>query len=422
MMKAKGAPVLDIKKEVFKYKNEVIRLRRHFHQHPDPSCEEKETAAFVAKILRGYGVAVRERVGGYGVIGLIKGSRPGKCIALRADMDALRIQEENTCAYRSQNKGVMHACGHDAHTAMLLVAARILQAHRHELNGSVKLLFQPSEESNPGGALGMIRDGALENPRPDACLALHVFPEIPAGVVGIRCGVMMAQADEFRITVTGKSSHGSQPQDGLDPIVAAAQLVQALQTIVSRRITPFQPKVISVCTIHGGEAWNIIPGKVVLQGTVRSLDKKLAHFIRREMSRVLQGMAKATGTKMKLEYIWGYPPVVNDRKMCNLVAKTVTGMYGAKAVEWLDVPSMGGEDVEYFLQKAPGAMLKLGGRLRAYRPLHNAKFNLDENALPVGVAVLVKTAADYLNPESQSRRVFGVLAHTGRLVIKKALK
>jgi amidohydrolase len=388
--------MFDINKEAKASFAELVKLRRYLHQHPESSTHEKETARFVAKTLRGYGIAVKERVGGYGVVGLVRGAQAGKCIALRADMDALRIQEENNVPFRSKNNGLMHACGHDAHTAMLLVTGRILQKNRHLLKGTVKLLFQPSEECNPGGALAMIREGVLQNPRVDAILALHVFPEITSGRIGVRNGISMAQADEFRITVIGKSGHGSQPDVTIDPIVTAAAIVQALQTIVSRKMSPFEPAVVSIGRIQGGHAWNIIPDQVVLAGTARSLKPVITKRIKRELFRIVRRTAAAFGARTEIVYQSGFPPVVNNIAICDLLRSSVRTLYGNKALVEIQRPSMGGEDFAYYLKKVTGAMFYLGVRPKQYFPLHNSRFTLDEQALPKGVGTFVRAVMNYL--------------------------
>ncbi|MDI6740678.1 MAG: amidohydrolase [Candidatus Edwardsbacteria bacterium] len=375
--------------------------RRHFHRRPELSFHEERTAKTIATELSKLGLSVREGcggTGGTGVVGLLTGKSPGKTVALRADMDCLPVDELCDVPYRSMIPGRMHACGHDGHMAMLLGAAKLLAAQKDRLKGSVKFLFQPGEETPPGGALGMIKDGALKNPEVDAVFAIHVDSTLPSGTVGLRKGPMMAASDNFRIEITGKGGHAARPHSCLDPVVAGAEIVTALQTIVSRKVDPAKPAVVTVGKFIAGTKHNIIPQTAHLEGTARTIDRHSYNMMPRWIGRIAANIARAHGQTIEYDYERGYPVLENDPAMVDLVAEVVSNLFGKKAVKPLGQPLMGGEDFAYFLQKAPGCLIRLGtnsGPDTAY-PWHHPKFNIDEKALLVGARLLAEIAEGYL--------------------------
>ena len=383
----------------------VIAWRRHFHRHPELSFRETGTARTVAAELSRLGLTVRTgvggtgRTGGTGVVGLLRGGRPGRCVALRADMDCLPIEELNRTPYRSGVKGMMHACGHDAHMAMLLGAASLLAARKGELAGSVKFLFQPGEETPPGGALSMIRDGALKSPAVDAAFAIHVDSSLPSGSVGLRRGPMMAASDNFRIEVTGRGGHAARPHSCLDPVVCGAAIVGALQTVVSRTMDPAQPAVVTVGTFQAGTKHNIIPQTALLEGTARTIDARSHRLMPGWIRRIAANVARAHGQTANVEYERGYPVLVNDPAMVDFAAGVAARMFGSESVAMIDQPLMGGEDFAYFLQGAPGCLIRLGtcsGPATAF-PWHHPRFDIDESALPKGARLLAELAFSYIN-------------------------
>ena len=380
-------------------KNYVITWRRRIHAAPELSFHEVLTSKAIAAELRRLGFQVKTGAGGTGVVGLLKGKTPGKTVALRADMDALPVQEENRVPYRSKIPGKMHACGHDGHCAMLLGAASILIRNKEHLNGNVKLLFQPGEETPPGGALGMIAAGALENPKVNAVFGLHLDSSLPSGKIGLRQGPMMAASDNFKITIKGRGGHAARPHNCLDPITTGAQIVAALQTIVSRRVDPARPAVITVGRFVSGTKHNIIPETALLEGTARSIDRHTWKMMPVWIKQIAENTALANGLTAAVEYERGYPVLYNDPQMINFSEGVVRSLLGPSAVAHIPDPLMGGEDFAYFLQKAPGAFLRLGNCKNAGTayPWHHPKFNIDEEVLPKGAKLLAELAEEYLS-------------------------
>jgi len=379
-------------------KDYVITWRRRIHAAPELSFHEVLTSKSIATELKRLGWQVKTGVGGTGVIGLLKGKVAGRTVALRADMDALPVQEENDVPYRSQNTGRMHACGHDGHCAMLLGAASILAGNKGNLRGNVKLLFQPGEETPPGGALGMIAAGALENPKVDAVFGLHLDSSLPSGRIGLRQGPMMAASDNFKINVKGKGGHAARPHNCLDPITTGAQVVAALQTIVSRRVDPAQPAVITVGRFVSGTKHNIIPETALLEGTARSINRDTWKMMPRWIKQIAENTARANGLTAVVEYERGYPVLYNDPRMIHFSEGVVRSLLGPSAAAHIPDPLMGGEDFAYFLQKVPGAFLRLGSckDARTAFPWHHPRFNIDEEVLPKGAILLAELAARYL--------------------------
>jgi amidohydrolase len=367
----------------------VIAARRHLHRYPELSFEEAETAAYVAARLREWGYTPRTGVAGmHGVTAWIEGGRPGPAIALRADMDALPIQEETGLPFASERPGVMHACGHDCHTAMLLGTARLFAQIREQIPGRALFIFQPAEEVAPGGARPMVEAGVLEGV--DEVYGLHISPAISAGLLGFRDGVSCANSDKFRVLVHGRGGHAAQPHHTVDPVVIAGHMIVALQQIVARQVSPMQSAVITIGTVHGGTKANIIPGSVELTGTVRTLDQALRESMPGRMERLLGGIAEGFGGSSEFAYSFGYPSVVNDGQATERARLAAAARVGDDRVITPEL-SMGGEDFAYFAQERPGCFGRIGvgspesSPAERY-PLHNGRMTVDESALHLGVA------------------------------------
>ncbi len=376
---------------------ELVAVRRAIHRHPEPGFQETRTAALIRARLKSYGVEHRPLCG-TGTVGLVRGARPGPTMLIRADMDGLPVLEANKVPYASRNRGAMHACGHDGHVAMALLAAKILQQRRASLRGNVKFMFQPAEEG-PGGAKPMIDGGLLRNPSVDAAFAIHVWNDLPTGKVGVTPGPVFASADEFRMTVIGKGGHGAAPHQTVDPVVAAAQIVTACQTIVSRKVPPVKTAVVTFGQVHGGTRHNIIPDQVELSGTLRAFEDAVRRQLARELPRIARGVAASLGAGLDFEYRKGYPPTVNEARMTGL-AREVAGEALGPAAPVEGVVTMGAEDMSYVLEKVPGCYLLLGSMNRArglVHPHHSARFDFDERALACGVEVWLRLASRYLS-------------------------
>ncbi len=379
----------------------VVADRRHLHEHPELGMQEVETAKFVAARLDQLGVEdIRTGIANTGVTALIHGSGSGpnadRVLMLRADMDALPIEEENDVEYRSQVPGVMHACGHDGHTAMLLGAARILLGRRDAFAGTVKVLFQPAEEG-PGGAKPMIAEGALEDPHVDACFGLHLAQEMPLGQVASRAGPSMASADSFTVRIQGRGGHGARPQGTVDPIMVGAQIITALQALVSREIDPTKAAVVTVGALNAGKAGNVIPDTAEMRGTVRSFEPGVREHLQRRVPEVIEGVAEALRATVEITYRLGPPAVNSDASMAAIVREAATAVVGAEnAVEM--TPIMGAEDMSYFLQEVPGCYFHVGSN-NEERGLvwghHHPRFDFDEDALGVGISVTVESVLRY---------------------------
>ena len=369
----------------------AIALRRDIHRHPEMGFEEHRTAALVEAELDELGIEHR-RVAGTGVIGVIRGALPGHTAGLRADMDALPIDEDSGESCASEVPGLMHACGHDAHTAMLLGAARELAGRRATLHGNVVLLFQPAEEG-PGGAEPMIAAGALDDPRVDAMTMLHVDPRLPTGSIGITPGPVNAAGDELHVTIRGKGGHGGYPHKAVDAIPAAAAVVLALQNIAARETDPLASVVVTIGTIAGGYRNNVIADRVQLTGTIRTYDPDLRNGIEARVRRIVDGVAAAYGCSGEVELVYGYPPVVNDAALAAAFADYVRESNGTPVVAL--PPTMGAEDFAYFAQRVPAVVGRLGiynEALGSVHSGHSPQFRLDEAAIPTGIATLVAFA------------------------------
>lgn len=386
-----------VDREVANLKEEMIRLRRDFHRHPELAFNEKRTAGIVAKYLKDLGLKVQKGIGGTGVVGLLSGKGRGKTLLLRADMDALPIHEQNKVDYRSINDGVMHACGHDGHMAILLTVAKILTAHREDFSGRIKFVFQPGEEGF-AGAKRMIDDGVLKAPNVDAALGLHLFNQVPFGVIGVCSGSFMASMDSFKIKITGKGGHAAMPEGGVDAILISAQVISSLQSLVSREISPMEPLVVHVGTIHGGNAFNIVADQVELKGTVRTLNEELRNSIPKRLERILKGVTEALKGIYELNYKFGYPQVINDEKIAKLVHGIASKIVGKdKAIKIL--PTMTSDDMAFFLKEVPGCYFIVGAGDREKglnHPHHSALFDFEEDAMLLGAEMMIRVALAYL--------------------------
>jgi amidohydrolase len=387
-----------LKREILKLKEEMIAWRREFHAHPELGMEERWTAETVARRLSEFGLAVKTGVGGTGVVGLIEGESAGRTVLLRADMDALPIREENEVPYRSGIDGVMHACGHDGHMAILLGVAKLLSANRAVLRGSIKCIFQPGEEGF-GGANFMIDDGVLDHPRVDAAFALHLIASIPVGMICLRPGPLMAAMDSFTVRIVGKGGHAAMPEGGIDAILMSAQAIIALQSLISREVSPLTPLVVHVGTIRGGNAFNIIAESVEMKGTVRCLDEVLRKSIPERMDRILKGITGALRGSHELDYQFGYPTVVNDGAMTELLKAQAADVVGPEMIVEVP-PSMAGDDMAFFLKEVPGCYFFVGAgnpQKGLNHPHHNSRFDIDEDALVIGAETLARAAVAYLS-------------------------
>ncbi|MFN5333186.1 MAG: M20 family metallopeptidase [Bacteroidota bacterium] len=391
-----------IKSLAQRYKQEVVACRRHLHAHPELSFEEHATAAYVAEKLKEMGITELESKASTGWTALIKGKNPEKrVVALRADMDALPIVEANDVPYKSQNPGVMHACGHDAHTASLLGAAKILNELKGEFEGTVKLIFQPGEERIPGGASLMIQDKVLENPRPHAIIGQHVMPMIPAGKVGFRSGLYMASTDELYLSITGKGGHGAMPETFIDPVLISAHLIVALQQVVSRVANPKMPTVLSFGRVEALGATNIIPNEVKLQGTFRTLDEAWRAQAHEKMKQIAQGIVEGLGGSLDFEIRKGYPSLKNNPALTGRSVQAAKTYLGEENVLDLDI-WLAAEDFAFFSQEIDGCFYRLGTRNESrgiVSGVHTPTFDIEEDALEIGAGLMAWLAVSELAAE-----------------------
>ena len=384
---------MNINSDVIKIKNKIIETRRDIHKHPELSFQEYRTSELVAKQLEDLGLNVERNIGKTGVVGILEGINPGKTIALRADMDALPIQETGDVPYKSIHDGVMHACGHDAHTAMLLGAAEVLSKNQHNIKGTIKFIFQPAEEGY-GGAQFMIDDGAIDNV--DEIYGLHVWNYQESGTVGVQSGPVMAAADIFTITIKGVGGHGATPQGTVDCVVVSSYLIQAIQTIVSRNTNPLENTVITVGQINGGYNFNIIADKIVLKGTTRAYTEDNRELIKCRLNEIIKGTETMFGAKIKLDYKDGYPPVINNARVTDNLYNIARSIVGDNVIS--PYLSMGGEDFSYFSNKIPGCFFFLGTAPKDREPMstpqHCSHFDIDEDAMLIGTSIFVQTALE----------------------------
>jgi len=384
--------VANLSSEVLALRDSLIALRRELHQHPELAYAETQTAARLTKFLEGSGITVRNGVGGTGVIA-DTASRPGKRVLLRVDMDGLPIQEETGLPFASRVQGAMHACGHDGHAAIGAAAARVLAGRA--LAGSARLLFQPAEEGE-GGAQAVIRDGAMDGV--DVVIGIHLWNELLLGTIGVKAGPLMAAVDRLKIVVHGRGGHGGQPQRAADPIVAAGHVVTALQTIVAREVSPLASAVVTLGSIHGGLAFNVIPDEVTLTGTIRTFDPELRRSMPERISRIATGVTTGLGCRAEVEIRTGNPPVINDASAAGIARRAAARVVGEEKVVPPE-PTMGGEDMAVYFEKAPGCFVFVGSANPAQgkaEPHHSPRFDFDEDALAIGCEFLVQAAEEAL--------------------------
>ena len=377
---------------------ELVNIRRHLHENPELGFEEVATAQYIADYLAGLGLEVTRQVAKTGVVALIRGVQPGKTVAIRADMDALPIQELNEVPYKSKHPGKMHACGHDAHVAAAIGAARILWELRDQINGNVKFIFQPAEEA-PGGAEPMIAAGVLENPAVDAIIGGHVWGSLESGIIEVMSGPTMASSDIIRLKIIGKGGHAAQPHTTIDPIVIASEIVGALQKIVSRQTDPFEAVVISICSFHAGDVFNVIPHSAYMEGAVRTLNNELRQELPHKIEKIIRGITEPYGATYELDYYLGYPVTVNDPGVTETVRKAAVSVLGADKVRVAARASMGGEDYAYFLNKVPGTYIRIGTRnpeKGICQEMHHPRFDIDEAVLELTPVVYAQAAFDLL--------------------------
>lgn len=373
--------------------NEIVALRRDFHAHPEAGLKEHRTAGIIEKRLRALGIKTK-RMGGTGVAGYLDVRGAKRTVALRADIDALPLTEENKVPYASKNPGLMHACGHDAHTAMLLGVAKLLASHRSELTGGVRFIFQPNEEFPPGGAKAMVDEGVMDGV--SEVYGVHVWSNQPSGKFGIEAGPQFANVDDVRVRIIGRGAHGAGPENGIDPVLTASDAIVSLQQIVARNVSPTVPAVLSICMINAGTAYNIIPETCFFRGTIRTFTKKMRRAMPRMIRRVVSGIARAHGARFEMEYLNGYDAVVNDKRATQAAIDAAVGLYGKSCLVF-EGPQMGAEDFFEYLKCAPGCFIRMGTGNRARRTdvaHHNPKFNVDESVLWKGTALMAKLAVE----------------------------
>ncbi len=388
-----------IREHINSYYDEAVEIRRHLHRHPELSFHEKETSAYISSKLSAYGISHQTHVSGYGIVALIEGKNPGKtCVALRADMDALPIFEQSEKSYCSVNEGVMHACGHDAHSTILLIAARILQELKHEFEGSIKLLFQPAEEKLPGGAKAMIEAGVLHHPEVKAIAGLHVLPTMEAGKVGFRSGPFMASGDEVNITVKGKGGHAAMPDLINDTVLVASQIIVNLQQVASRMAPPLVPTVLSFGKIIANGAHNIIPSEVKIHGTFRTFDEVWRKKAAVKIEEIARHTAEAAGAKAEVFIEKGYPVLLNDPITTEKAFESATQYLGHEHVIHID-QRMTAEDFAWYTHEVPACFFRLGTANTAegiISGLHTPTFDIDESSLATGIGTMVSVALGLL--------------------------
>ena len=385
-------PKESIRPTIRALQNQLVEWRRSIHQKPELGFQETITADFISHKLQQWQIPHQTQIAQTGIVATIEGKLPGKVLAIRADMDALPIQEENQVPYRSIHDGKMHACGHDGHVAIALGTAYYLSQHREDISGTVKIIFQPAEEG-PGGAKPMISAGVLKNPDVDAIIGLHLWNNLPLGTLGVRSGALMAAVECFRCTILGKGGHGAMPEQTIDSIVVASAVVNALQTIVARNINPLDSAVVTVGTIHGGTALNVIADTTTMSGTVRYFNPQLEPLIRKRVEEIIAGVCQSHGATYDLEYWQLYPPTINHPEIADLVKAVAKEVIETPLGVVPECQTMGGEDMSFFLQQVPGCYFFLGAanpdKGLAY-PHHHPRFDFDETALSMGVEMFIR--------------------------------
>lgn len=376
--------------------DEIISWRRYMHQHPELSFEETKTATFIKEKLVSFGIDVKTNIGGNGLIGILSGNKPGKTIALRADFDALPIDDQKDVPYKSLNPGVMHACGHDGHTAALLGTAQTLSKFREHINGTVIFIFQPAEEKPPGGAKFMIAENVLDGV--DYVFGAHLASDIPLGNVAVGAGYKMAAVDKFEITIKGRGGHGARPHESNDPIVIGSDIVNALQKIVSRRVDPLKSAVVTLGVFQAGNAFNVIPDTARLEGTVRTFDENVRKQVKKQIYSIVNGITEGFQATAKIDYLFGYPALFNHQSETDTVEKLFSETFSESCVVELET-AMGAEDFSYFLLEKPGTYFRVGSKNdneNTHFPHHHPKFDIDERALLNIEKAFVKIFSYYL--------------------------
>lgn len=377
------------------FQADLVEIRRDLHAHPETAFEERRTADVVAARLAALGVEVHRGLARTGVVGVLRAGSGQRAIGLRADMDALHVAELNDFGHRSLHAGKMHACGHDGHTAMLLGAARYLAETRH-FDGTVYFIFQPAEESEGGGEV-MVREGLFEQFPADVVFGMHNWPGVPVGQFQLRAGPMMAGTNRFEITVTGRGGHAAMPHQSIDPVVAGSALVQALQTLTSRNLSPLDSAVVTVTQFHGGNAWNVIPSEVVIRGTTRAFTPETQDLLEDGMRRICDGVTAAHGCEVALRYERNYPPLVNSGREAQVAREVLEGLVGAENVHWDCAPTMAGEDFAFMLQARPGCFVFIGnGPGQGGCMLHNPRYDFNDAILPLGASYWARLVERYL--------------------------
>ncbi|MBD2628750.1 M20 family metallopeptidase [Trichormus variabilis] len=384
----------NVRLEIRSLQPQLVEWRRRIHQKPELGFQEKLTAEFISQKLQSWGIEHQTEIAETGIVAIIKGEKSGneQVLAIRADMDALPILEANEVAYCSQHDGVMHACGHDGHTAIALGTAYYLHHHRQDFSGTVKIIFQPAEEG-PGGAKPMIEAGVLKNPDVDAIIGLHLWNNLPLGTVGVRAGALMAAVELFRCTIFGKGGHGAIPQQTIDSVVVAAQIVNALQTIVSRNVNPIDSAVVTIGELHAGTAVNVIADTARMGGTVRYFNPDLADFFKQRIEQIIAGICQSHSASYEFDYIHLYPPVINHPQIAELVRSVAEEVIETPLGIVPECQTMGGEDMSFFLQEVPGCYFFLGSanaEKKLNYPHHHPRFDFDETALVMGVEMFVR--------------------------------
>jgi len=385
--------MIDFRKIVQEQKQTTTDMRRELHRIPETAFREHKTSAFISDSLRALGLKVETGIAKTGVVGLLELGKAGKTLMIRADMDALPVQEKTGLPFASTHEGVMHACGHDAHMAMALGAASVLSRIKGELKGNIKFVFQPAEEG-PGGAKPMIEAGVLENPKVDFVTGCHLH-DSAEGTIGVRPGCVLAANDRFELKIVGRGGHGAMPHLCVDPIDVGVQVINALQRMASRQINPLSPVVLTIGSFHAGTAFNIIPGEAELSGTTRTFDRAIWDSWQQRMERIIKGVCEAMGAGYEFKFFRGYPPTVNDEALAEIVRRSASQVVGEGNVFEPD-PIMAGDDMSYFLEKVPGFFFFLGVGRENSAPLHNSRFDFSEEVLPRGVEMYLRLACELL--------------------------
>lgn len=385
---------MDFKKLAQKNKDLIVKTRRDLHLIPETAYTEKKTSAYVAEYLKKEDLEMSTGIAQYGVVGVMDTGKPGKTLLVRSDMDALPITEETGLEFASNHEGAMHACGHDGHMAMVLGAATALNKIKDNLSGKIKFLFQPAEEG-PGGAKPMIEEGVMENPSVDYSIGCHLWPAIEEGTIGVKAGPLMAAMDRFDLRIFGRGGHGAMPHLCLDALEVGTQVVNALQRIVSRQMNPLQPSVVTVGSFHAGSTFNVIPGEAEMCGTTRTFDRDIWNTWPERLDKIIGGVCESMGATYELKYSQGYPPLLNDEDMAQVVARCAEAVVGEENVIEPE-PTLGGEDMAFYLEKSKGCFFFLGVGREGCAPIHNSKFDFNEDVLLLGVETYCRVAVDLL--------------------------